>query len=203
MNARLKISVILLILGIFLAFMPLSGKYSLHRKPEILLKSLLDETSSFSADQVARFVITEDSTIQLIDLRSQAEFDSFSIPGSINIPYAQLLEYDLESYLNREKIRNIFYGNGDFHANYALVLARGLGYDNCYVMRGGLNLWYQSIMNSRFTGETISARENALYETRLKARKLFSDMNSMPDSMKVNYMKSKAIERKRLDGGCE
>jgi rhodanese-related sulfurtransferase len=148
-------------------------------------------------------VITEDSTIQLIDLRSQAEFDSFSIPGSINIPYAQLLEYDLESYLNREKIRNIFYGNGDFHANYALVLARGLGYDNCYVMRGGLNLWYQSIMNSRFTGETISARENALYETRLKARKLFSDMNSMPDSMKVNYMKSKAIERKRLDGGCE
>lgn len=203
MNARLKISVILLILGAFLAFMPLSGKYSLHRKPEVILNAVLDETSSFSADQVAWFVVSEDSTIQLIDLRSPAEFDSFSIPGSVNIPYAQLLQYDLESYLNRGKIRNIFYGNGDLHANYALVLARGLGYDNCYVMQGGLNSWYQWIMNSRFTGETISARENALYETRLKARKLFTDMNSMPDSMKVIFMKSKAIERKKLDGGCE
>jgi len=27
---------------------------------------------------------------------------------------------------------------------------------------------------------------NALFETRLRARKLFTDLNSMPDSMKAN-----------------
>jgi hypothetical protein len=32
---------------------------------------------------------------------------------------------------------------------------------------------------------------------------MFSELNSMPDSMKTKYMESREIERKKLDGGCE
>ncbi len=202
MNPRQILTVILLLLGLILAFIPLSGKYSLHGKPGELLAEVQDESAYVTADQVARFVVTEDSTVQLIDLRSPGDFAHTSIPGAINIPYGSLLSQDLESYLDRG-VRNIFYGNGDYLANYALVLAKGLGFKNSFAMKGGMNEWYKLVMQSEFTGESITARENALFETRTRARKMFTDLNSMPDSLKARYRESREIERKKLDGGCE
>jgi rhodanese-related sulfurtransferase len=202
MNARQKLSAILIPLGLVLAFLPLTGKYSFHGKPDKLLSEALDKNTYVTADQFARYVVTEDSTVQLIDLRTPEEFRAFSIPGAINIPYSDLLSQDLESYLDRN-VKNIFYSNGDYQANYAWIIATGLGFENNFVMKGGLNEWYRVIMNSEFTGDKISARQNALFETRLKARKLFTELNSMPDSLKTKYRESREIERKKLDGGCE
>jgi len=203
MNTRQAISVILLLLGGLLSFMPLSGRYSLREKPERLLPEVLDETTGFTVDQVARFVTAQDSTVQLIDLRTPQEFRQFNIPGSVNLPYDEFLGKDLEPYFDQPHIRNILYSNGDMDANYALILARGLGYKNCFVMKGGLNAWYEVIMKTEFSGEKISARENALFETRMKARRLFTEVNSLPDSLKLQYIASKRFDPKKLDGGCE
>ena len=203
MNTRQVISVLLIILGAILAIMPMSGKYTLRARPHLLLAESLDESNSLTPDQVARLVVTEDSTIQLIDLRTSQEFKQFNIPGSINLPYEEFLLRDPEPVLSRTEMRNIFYSNGDMDANYALVLARGLGYHNCFVMKGGLNAWFDSIINSGFPAGKISARENALFETRLRARRLFITVNSMPDSVKSQYIASKRFDPKKLDGGCE
>ena len=147
---------------------------------------------------------TEDSTVQLIDLRTPEEFREFNIPGSVNLPYDEFLEKDLEPYLDASGICGIFsIQMVTWMPDYALVLARGLGYKNCFVMKGGLNAWYETVMNSEFTGEKISARENALFETRMKARRLFNEVNSMPDSLKLQYIASKRFDPKKLDGGCE
>jgi len=202
MNIRVKISAVLLILGLILALLPISGKYSLHGKPEKLLSAALDPDSYMSPDQVAKAVVTEDSTVQIFDLRTAQEFSASSLPGAINIPYSDFLAADLESNLS-QGLKNVFYSNDDIEANYALVLAMGIGYENCFVMKGGLNAWQKDIMNSEFTGERISARENALFETRFKARKMFDELNSLPDSLKLKYRASLEIERKKLDGGCE
>ncbi len=70
-------------------------------------------------------------------------------------------------------------------------------------MKGGLNAWYKEVMNSEFTGNRISARENSLFEVRHKAKKMFTEINSMPDSLKAKYRSDREIERKKLDGGCE
>jgi len=199
---RLKISILLLLLGLILAFLPLSGRYSLRGSPEQLLGEALDPGIFLTPDQVARAVVTDDSTIQVIDLRQPEDFEKASIPGSINIPYAEFLKADLESYLNRG-VRNVFYASDDLEANYALVLAKGLGYTESYVMQGGLDAWNRDIMNSSFNGERISARENALFEIRSRAKKMFTEINSMPDSIKTKYRGSLEIERKKLDGGCE
>jgi rhodanese-related sulfurtransferase len=203
MTIRQIITSILLLLGALLALLPLSGKYSLHVKPSQVLATVLDENNSFTADQVARFVVTEDSTLQLIDLRTPEEFRECNIPGSVNIPFAVFLKKDLSPYLDDPGMRHIFYSNDDINASYAQTLAIGLGYKNCFIMIGGLNAWYATIMNSEFTGDKISARENALFETRFRARNLFNEVNSMPDSLKIAYIESKRFDPKKLDGGCE
>ncbi len=94
MTARQIITSVLLLLGGIMLFIPLSGKYSLRAKPGQVLAAVLDESNSFTADQVARFVVTEDSTLQLIDLRTPEEFRECNIPGSVNIPWAEFLKKD-------------------------------------------------------------------------------------------------------------
>ena len=203
MNAREKLSAILLSMGLILALLPLSSNRSFNTRPDKVLEEALDLNTYLTADQVARFVASEDKTIQLIDLRSNEEFNSFNIPGSINVPYNEFLDKDPESILNNKESKYIFYSNGDLFSNYALVLARGLRYNNTYVMKGGLNEWFSSVMNSSFTGDKISARENALFETRMRARKMFTEINSLPDSLKQKFIEAKHIAAKKLDGGCE
>ena len=203
MNTRVKFSAGLLCLGFILALLPLSGRRSFIVKPQKLLSEALDADTYLSVDQVAKFVVSEDSSIQLIDLRSPEEFRAVNIPGSINIPYSKLLDNDPANILNNGKSRNIFYSNGDFDSNYTLAIARGLNMKNTFVMKGGLNEWFNTVMNSSFTGERISARENSLFETRSQAKKMFTAMNSLPDSLKMKFIQSKHSAAKKLDGGCE
>lgn len=203
MNPRQKISAILLSLGLILAFLPLNAHRSLTGKPAKLLSEVMDESTLITADQVARHVVSEDKTVQLIDLRSPEEYKNLNIPGSVNIPYKEFIGNDPERYLNKQNIKTIFYSNDELEAGYALTIARGLRYDNTFMMKGGLNEWFNLVMNSSFRGEKITARENALFETRFKARKLFTEINSLPDSLKIKYMEARHVAAKKLDGGCE
>jgi len=199
---RLKISILLLLLGLILAFMSQSGKYSMHGSPDLLLTSSLDPATFLTPDQVARAIVNEDTTLRIFDLRNASEFEKSSLPGAINLPYAKFLEMELRSILD-QGMKNVFYSSDDLDANYALVLAKGLGFSESYVMKGGLEAWNNVIMNSSFSGDRITARENALYEIRARAKKMYTEINSMPDSLKVKYRASLEIERKKLDGGCE
>jgi rhodanese-related sulfurtransferase len=203
MNPREKLSAILLSLGLILALLPLSSNRSFNTSPHKVLEEVLDQNIYFTADQVARVVASEDNTVQLIDLRPADEFRAFNIPGSVNVPYGEFLDSDPDRVLNTGKAKYIFYSNGDIKSNYALVLSRGLKYNNTYVMKGGLNEWFNTVMNSSFTGERISARENALFESRMRARKMFTQINSLPDSLKQKFIDARHTAAKKLDGGCE
>nr|WP_321353523.1 rhodanese-like domain-containing protein [uncultured Draconibacterium sp.] len=203
MNARIKISVALAGVGLILAFLPFNAAKSFQLKPTELLEVSSNSDIYFTVDEVARFVNNEDTTIQLIDLRSTSEFMESNIPGSINIPFDDLLNPNWEGYLNQDKVRNVYYANGDETANMAWTIVSGLGYPNSFVMKGGMNKWYLTVMLSEFTGERITPRENALFENRYKARKTFTQINSLPDSLKMQYLEAKRLEESQLDGGCE
>jgi rhodanese-related sulfurtransferase len=201
-SARIILSVLLILLGGMLAMLPLSAKFSFVEKPRTVLSQSLDAGNSFTADQVAKMVVSEDSSLQLIDLRPAEEYAVFNIPGSVNVPYGGFLDKDPEPFLSRG-VRTVLYSDGDLNANAALVIARGLGYKNIYTMKGGLNEWFQSIMLSEFPKGNISPRENALFETRLRARNLCNEINSLPDSLKLARPAANRFDPKKLDGGCE
>jgi rhodanese-related sulfurtransferase len=203
MNTREKLSIVLLSLGIILALLPLTGGRSFTVKPQKVLSDALDEKTWLTVDQVARFVATEDTSVQIIDLRSPDEFSRLNIPGSVNIPYNQFIEIAPGTVLGSGSRKNILYSNGDYDANNAFIIATGLKIKNLYVMRGGLNEWFNTVMNSRFTGEKISARENALFENRRRAGNMFNEINSLPDSLKRKYFEARHVAAKKLDGGCE
>lgn len=203
MDARIKYSVLLVGIGIILAFLPFNAAKSFRLKPTELLSKSTSEDIYFSVDQVARFMNNEDSTVQIIDVRSVNQFREFNIPGSINIPFSDLLNPLWQPTLNQKEVKNIFYGNADQTASYAWTITTGLGYPNNFIMKGGLNEWFKTVMNSQFSGEKITPAENARFETRLNARRTFTQINSLPDSLKTRFFKAKLLKETMLDGGCE
>jgi rhodanese-related sulfurtransferase len=203
MNVRVKLSIILCCLGTMLAILPLTSGRSFNARFPVLFRTAADSNLYISADEAAVYLATEDKTVQFIDLRAQEEFSKFNIPGSVNFPYSGFLDTDPDRILNNRKLKYIFYSNGDIASSYALMIARGLGYNNTYALKGGLNDWFTTVMNTTFSGDRISARENALFENRMKARKMFTGINSLPDSLKNKFIESRHLAARKLDGGCE
>jgi 3-mercaptopyruvate sulfurtransferase SseA len=136
-------------------------------------------------------------------LRSAEQFRECNIPGSVNIPFPELLDQKWEGTVNQNVVKNIFYGNGDQTAVYAWMLTTGLGYRNNFILKGGLNEWFKTVINSQFTGEKITPAENIRFENRLNARRTFTQINSLPDSLKGMFFSSKRLKQSKLDGGCE
>lgn len=84
-----------------------------------------------------------------------------------------------------------------------MTYARGLGYDNTFFLRGGMEEWIKTVSSTEFTGERLTARENALLETRRKAAGMYNELRSLPDSLKAKYLESKKFSARKLDGGCQ
>ena len=203
MKIRKEISLLLILLSLILALLPLSANRSLSEEPADLLAEVISDDVSLTADEVAEFIVREDPSSSLIDLRPEAEYREKAIPGAINVPWAEFIKSDPDRWLGNREVRTVFYSTGNTEADYALVFARGMGYDNCYIMDGGIAEWERTISDTEFTGERITARENALYETRRRAGEMYSEFSSLPDSLKSRFLESKKFSAKKLDGGCE
>lgn len=203
MKIRKEISLLLILLSLILAFLPLSANRSFSEKPAGLLEDVLGDDVSITPDEVAEFIVREDPSFSLIDLRPEAEYRIKAIPGAVNVPWAEFVKSDPDKWLGNRDIRTVFYSSGNSEADYALVFTRGMGYDNCKIMDGGMAEWERTILDTEFSGERITARENALYETRRRAGEMYRQFSSLPDSLKSRFLESKKFSAKKLDGGCE
>jgi rhodanese-related sulfurtransferase len=203
MDARIKYSVLLVGVGIILAFLPFNPSNSFRLKADELLNRSVSEEMYFSVDQVARMVNSEDSTVQIIDLRDAEEFKICNIPGSINIPFNDLLNPQWEPVLNQKKVKNVLYSNDDQTANYAWTIVTGMDYPNIYAMKGGLNEWFKTVMLSQYSGEMITPAENARFENRSNARKTFTQINTrrwLRINLKIrNYEQTKKFKHRDPD----
>ena len=115
----------------------------------------------------------------------------------------ELLAPEWQGYLKQEERINILYSNGDYYSNLAIAMLISKGYTGNITLKGGLNEWFAVIINTEFKGGRITARENALYENRTKAKNLFAQINSLPDSLKNNFLEAKLLTEQELIGGCE
>ncbi len=203
MDIRKKVSLLLILLSIILALLPLTANRSFSEEPSVLLAEVLGEDVSFTVDEVAEFIVREDPSVRLIDLRPEEVYRKDAIPGAVNVPWAVFIESDPDIWLSNREVRTIFYSTWNSESDYALVYARGMGYDNCYIMDGGITEWVRTVIETKFSGGRITARENALFETRRRAGEMYTEYGNLPDSLKVKFLESKKFSAKKLDGGCE
>ena len=169
MNARVILSVVLVSLGFIIAAIPKNTTQAYKLTAEQMLMEVQSGKQFISTDEVARYLIEKNPSIQLIDVRSQDEFEKNGLPDAINIPLSSLLLPNAKESLDQPDKMNIFYSNGNSQAMEAWMLIRQLGIENVYVMQGGINYWVETIINPSPPASTSPDDEFAKYDFRKSA----------------------------------
>ncbi len=197
------LTLLLIVLAGGLFFLP-ERQNEKHVDPETLMRDIVQPTRYVSTDQVARLIIEGDPTLLLVDVRSVDEYDAFSLQGAANIPMDSIMVESYQEYLGMEDMVVVFYGDDDIKADQTWVLAKRLGYNSTYVMKGGLNCWMRTIIKPERPANTASKSDFELYEFRKGARMYFTgaeiSMEEDGNRQAVNVKRKKKAAV--AEGGC-
>jgi rhodanese-related sulfurtransferase len=206
MNARVILSAVFVFLGLIIAAVPNSKTLNYRLSPDQMLVDLNGRSQYISPDEVADLLIQKDPSIRLIDIRSEEEYQKFHLPGAYNIPMSDLLNAEYRFVIDQDLKINVFYSNSSVKANEAYIITRQLGYNNNYVLEGGLNYWAEGIMNPEKPGYISPNEEFARYDFRIGAGMALGGGAAVSGSQSTTPTKPPAIKRnttkKKAQGGC-
>ena len=169
MKPLVRLALFIVPLGLIIAAVPQNKTKPYKLNADQLLAEVNTRTQYIAPETVADMMLKKDPSLQLIDVRNQDEFEKFNLTGSINIPITDLLSDKYTDILDQDTKMNIFYSHGTIQANEAWMITRQLGYKNNYVLEGGLNYWFDAILNPQKPASTSSDEEFAKYDFRKSA----------------------------------
>ncbi|MCK7536091.1 MAG: rhodanese-like domain-containing protein [Marinilabiliales bacterium] len=73
-------------MGLIIAAVPQNKTKPYKLTADELLAEVNTRTQYVTPETVADMIVNKDPSLRLIDVRSQDEFEKFSLPGAINIP---------------------------------------------------------------------------------------------------------------------
>jgi rhodanese-related sulfurtransferase len=202
MSIRFILSVVFVFLGFVAAILPQKRYSSSELDAQQLLNELQLETFVISPDEMAEAIINNDPSYQLIDLRSPEEVKKFSLPGALNIPFDSLLHEKWAPYIDQVARKNVFYSNGTMLASQAWVLTRQKGYRNNYILEGGLNYWFDTIIKPREPKSTDDEQAIAIYHRRLGAKQYFTGQGGEASTVTKARKPIPRKKKKMVQGGC-
>jgi len=197
--------VVLVILGLFIAFTTVKTAETNEITPDLLNKKIIQQTRYFTPEEVAEMIISGDPSLQLIDVRTEKFYNKFTLKGAMNIPIADLLKQENLDYLDQDVYRTVLFSNGTSDADVAWIIATRLGYENVYVMKGGLNRWVDNILQPSEKSVIWDRIDDEMYQYRRGASEYFggskaavSDDGDAPKPKKA----VKKRKKKEVEGGC-
>ena len=207
MKPRTVLAMFIIPMGLIIAAVPQNKTKPYKLTADQLLAEVNSRTQYITPDAVADMIVKKDPSLRLIDVRNQEEYEKFSLPGAINIPVADLLSDKYADILNQDVKMNVFYSNGSLVANEAWMITRQLGYINNYVLEGGLNYWFDAIMNPQKPSSVSSDEEFAKYDFRKSAGAALGGGGVVAASSEQSSSGTKpaikpAAKKKKAAGGC-
>lgn len=207
MKTRVIISIVFAGLGLIIAAVPQNVTLPYKLTARQMLEEAINRVAFYSPEEVAEIIVQKDPEFQFIDVRPQDEYESFSLPRAINIPLTEILSDEYRDYLNQDVKRNILYSNGTLDAVKAWMITRQLGWENNYVMEGGLNYWVEIIMNPFPPANTSPNEEIAKYQFRkASGQSIGGNTNTVTSTSTQTRVAKPPIKRRakrtRVEGGC-
>lgn len=200
MRPRIYISILLVILGLIVAFKPVPEYDSFELTAQELLYETNKKGNYYQIDQLADLLINENPSIVLIDVRDSIQFSKYHLPNAVNIPFKKLFKEENLGYIDQLTTKNIFYSNGTSLASKAWVLTKLKGFSNNYILEGGINAWFDKIIMVKDPGFEASVEAQELYSYRSAVKAFFT--GSKVTKPKSTKRKGKKRKRKKAGGGC-
>ena len=175
--------------------------------PQALLLAIAEKSRYQSVDQVTHRIIEDDPTLMLIDLRPADQFKAFALPGAINIQPDSLLSASTLALLNEPGKDKILYANSDQLAEKAWVTGTRYAVNRLYVMKGGINEWFNTIIKPAEVSATASSAEHDLASFRTAARLYFTGAGqetakTAPVQKRENIQVIRKAPEAQSGGGC-
>ena len=119
--------------------------YRSERAPidvKALASEVAHESDHITALELAEWIKSRKTGLQVLDVRSVKEFEAYHIPTARAMPLETLVStpFDPEDTL-------VLYSQGGGHALQAWVMLRALGYRHVFALRGGLEEWLEEVMH--------------------------------------------------------
>ncbi len=208
MKPRVILAACIIPLGLIIAAVPQNTTKPYKLTATELLAEANSRTQYIVPEEVADMLVKKDPSLQLIDVRSKDEYEKYHLEGAINIPMSDLLSEENSEILDQEVKMNVIYSNSTVAANEAWMITRQLGYKNNYVLEGGLNYWFDAIMNPQKPGSASSDEEFAKYDFRKAASvalgggniEALTSKESTPSATVKPIIKTP--KKKKAAGGC-
>ena len=159
----------MLSLGLILAFVPKEAMKSEKVSQKQIISELKEKAYFITADALAAMLVEKDPTVKLVDVRDAFEFQKYSLPNATNLNIENIVSDEWSEFMNQDKYTIVIYSNGNVDAVEAWMLCRMKGYENIFVLQGGLNNWYETILNPQKPASTMADEELAKYEFRKAA----------------------------------
>jgi sulfur-carrier protein adenylyltransferase/sulfurtransferase len=206
MKPRVILAMFLVTMGLIIAAVPQNRTKPYKLSAEELLAEANARTQFLTPDVVADMIVKKDPSLRLIDVRSQEEFEKISLPGAINVPVTDLLSDKYTEILNQDLKMNVFYSNSTIVSNEAWMITRQLGYKNNYVLEGGLNYWYDAILNPSKPSSVNSDEEFAKYDFRRSAGQALGGGGAVASGQTQSSSGKPVVKavpkKKKAAGGC-
>lgn len=149
---------------------------------------------------VGEWLVEERPGVRVIDVRPQASFARYSIPGSENMPLEQLLT---KQGLRRLSLRGIhvLVSEDGSRAAQAWVVLRGMGYE-AYIMNDGLHGWVEQVLEERddINDYDVAMKVHALREAFLGDGAAVG--SAPPPPPPVETPAAPPTRKKKKAGGC-
>lgn len=166
------LAVLLIVLALGLVILP-KQKGQKEIDPKVLLSSVVEKSRYLSVDLVTHRMIENDPTLLLIDLRPADQFKTFALPGAINIQPETLLSQSSLEIFNQPGKDKVLYSNADLSSEKAWLLCSRYSVNRMYIMKGGLNEWFNTIIKEKPVSGSASTTELDLASFRNAARQFF------------------------------
>lgn len=167
------LSILLIVLALGLVILPKKNDLK-ETDPKILLSSITEESRYLSVDQVTHRIIENDPSLMLIDLRPADQFKVFALPGATNIQPDSLLTKSNIELFNQPGKDKVLYTNSDLISEKAWLLCTRYSLSRVYIMKGGLNEWFNTIIKEQTASSTASSTDLDLINFRNAARQYFT-----------------------------
>ena len=203
MKTRVILAIVLVSLSAIATILPQKKNSSTQLTAEELLQEINLGTYKISPDQLTEIIVNQDPSYMLIDLRSPEEYEKFTLPGAISIPFDSLFTDNWIAYIDQDLRKNLFFTNGSTLSGSALILSRQKGFKNNFVLDGGLNGWFDTVLNANPPQNSSDNETLILYQRRLAAQQFFKGGESLPKAdVQINLKPIPVKKKKMVQGGC-
>ncbi len=153
------------------------------------------EVQTISPDELSLRFMEKDETIQVIDIRTSKEFSTMTLPSALNYSLEEFFTRDASNAFHTINKVNIIVGNNADDTRKAYVLAKELGYENIYMLDGGLDKFKADIINFKI-GNNNTAKLSDTERFRLEASQVMPKLIENAKPKVVKKVKVRAL------GGC-